>query len=217
MYHHVSKSALELLELEKPTLIGGTKFKISNIEIDVEGKDGLGGLIEEWFGLWATQKGLSVFNPKTLGNSQTFPDYFVGDSKEGLLEIKSFDLDASPNFDIANFESYCESLANNPSRLDSDYLIFGYKLVGNTLKIEEVWLKKIWEICGPSERWPLRTQTKRGVIYNIRPINWYSTRASFKPFNCKDKFVEALYKTQKKYLRQSVSEQEKKYLSNSLQ
>ncbi|MFA0320393.1 NgoBV family restriction endonuclease [Vibrio sp. 10N.222.55.A3] len=211
MYHKVSSSAFEQLKAEKPLLVGGTKFKISNIEIDVEGKDGLGGLIEEWFGLWSLQKKLAVHNPKALGNSQTFPDYFVGDDREGLLEIKSFDLDASPNFDIANFESYCESLSYNPTRLNSDYLIFGYRLKGNILTIGDIWLKKIWEITCPSERWPLKTQTKRDQIYNIRPATWYSSRSRYKPFSTKEEFVTALYDTQKEYLELSETPEEVRF------
>lgn len=211
MYHPVSLKALELLKSEKPLLVGGTKFKISNIEIDIGSKDGLGGLIEEWFGLWSLQKGLAVHNPKNLGNSQTFPDYYVGDNKEGLLEIKSFDMDASANFDIANFESYCESLSFNPARLDSDYLIFGYRLNGKVLTIGEIWLKKIWEITCPSKRWPLKTQTKRDQIYNIRPATWYSNRSRYTSFKTKEEFVNALYGTQKEYLGVAESPEENRF------
>ncbi|QBL10453.1 NgoBV family restriction endonuclease [Rheinheimera sp. D18] len=216
MYHKISQLAFELLLSEKPLLVGGTKFKIANIEIDVEGKDGLGGLIEEWFGLWSHAKGLAVYNPKALGNSQTFPDYYVGDNQEGLLEIKSFDIDASANFDIANFESYCESLSFNPARIDSDYLIFGYSMTGNVLTIKEIWLKKIWEITCPSARWPLKTQTKRDQIYNIRPAAWYSNRAQFLPFSNKEQFVDALYSTQKKYLSLSESLEEIRYRASKI-
>lgn len=214
MYHPVSKQLLKTLKQEKDKLVGGTKFRISDIELNVKGKDGLGGLIEEWFGLWASTNKFPVFNPKTSGNSQTFPDYYVGAHKDGLLEVKSFDMDASANFDIANFQSYCESLSKNPDRLDSDYLIFGYSLNGKILRINDIWLKKIWEITCASQRWPLKTQTKRDVIYNIRPANWYSPRAKYKPFKNKAEFVEALYSTQKQYLQVSESEEEKLYYAS---
>ena len=49
-------------------------------------------------------------------------------------------------FDIANFESYCKSLSENPERLYADYLIIGYELKKAKLTIKDVWLKKIWEI-----------------------------------------------------------------------
>lgn len=181
------------------TLEGSTVFHFAGIGVDVEGKDGIGGLIEEWVGIWALQQG---FNIKKATASQAFPDYFVGDN-DALLEIKAFDYNASANFDIANFESYCSSLAHSPSRLNSDYLIFGYEIKGHKISIKDIWLKKIWEITCPSERWPLKTQTKRDVIYNIRPAAWYSTRSTYKTFNDPDAFVNALYETQEMYTGRS--------------
>lgn len=198
MYHSESLKIYNKLLENLDSLVGGTTFSIGDISINVEGKDGLGGLIEEWFGIWAEKNGFKIFDPKKEGGSQEFPDYYVGNDK-GLLEIKAFDSNASANFDLANFESYCESVANTPERTDSDYLIFGYKLTGSELKIERVWLKKIWEITCPSERWPLKTQTKRDVIYNIRPASWDSERSKFKTFGVKEEFVDALYETQEKY------------------
>lgn len=198
MYHPESLKIYNKLLANLDSLVGGTAFSIGDISINVEGKDGLGGLIEEWFGIWAAKNGFKILNPKKEGGSQEFPDYYVGIDK-GLLEIKAFDFDAGANFDLANFESYCESVANTPERTDSDYLIFGYKLTGSELKIERVWLKKIWEITCPSERWPLKTQTKRDVIYNIRPASWDSERSKFKTFGVKEEFVDALYETQEKY------------------
>lgn len=201
--HPVSLSIYKKLLEDLPTLSGGTQFRLGTISLEIEGKDGLGGLIEEWFGAWARSNGFDIYNPKVEeGTSQEFPDYYVGDSKDGYLEIKTFDADASPNFDIANFESYCESLSNKPHRLFSDYLIFSYTLHGATLKINEIWLKKIWEITCASAAYPLKTQNKRNVIYNIRPASFHSThsRASrFPIFNNPEKFVDALYQTQLQY------------------
>jgi type II restriction enzyme len=214
MYHPESTRILNELISVKANLVGGTTFKIGDLSVSVEGKDGVGGLIEEWFGKWAKSKSFQVFNPKLANSSQEFPDYFVGDdTNRGMLEIKAFDKSASANFDIANFESYCASLAANPHRLDSDYLIFGYELNGSVLKITDVWLKKIWQITTSSQRWPLKTQTKRDVIYNIRPSTWYSTRISKTSFASKEEFVTALYSTWKKYKGQSVCESEQTYYS----
>jgi len=199
-----------MLMSEKHKLKGGTAFTIGDITIDVKGKDGLGGLIEEWFGVWAEEKDFKITNPKKLGASQEFPDYYVGDNN-GLLEVKAFDSSASANFDLANFESYCESAAKTPSRVDSDYLIFSYKLDGSKLSIKNIWLKKIWEITCPSERWPIKTQTKRGMIYNIRPANWYSKNTTYEVFTSKDEFIDALYDTQEKYTGKSHKDE---YMSN---
>ncbi len=210
MYHPESQRIYTQLISELPNLKGGTVFQLNDICLDVAGKDGLGGLIEEWLGVWAAKKGINIHNPKLDGGSQEFPDYYVGDDK-GLLEIKSFDSNASANFDIANFESYCESLAKNPGRLNSDYLIFSYSLSNTRLKIENIWLKKIWEISCPSTAWPLKVQQKRNVIYNIRPATWYSNKTQFRTFRKSEEFVQALYLTQKKYRGFSQLDE---YLSN---
>lgn len=208
--HIESKKIFNQLIADLPLLSGGTQFNLGNISLQIEGKDGLGGLIEEWFGAWASSYKFNIYNPKTEdGTSQEFPDYYVGKSKDGYLEIKTFDADASPNFDIANFESYCESLSNNPYRLFSDYIIFSYKLSGSKLKINEIWLKKIWEITCKSGAYPLKTQNKRGIIYNIRPASFHSSSnkgARFPVFNCPLKFINALYATQHQYNKKTIDE-----------
>lgn len=202
MHHAESLKIYNKLLKNLDSFVGGTTFSIGDISINVEGKDGLGGLIEEWFGIWAANNNFNIHDPKKDGGSQEFPDYYVGNDRS-FLEIKAFDYSAGANFDLANFESYCESVANMPERTDSDYLIFGYILTGSSLRIEKIWLKKIWEITCPSERWPLKTQTKRDVIYNIRPASWDSDNSRYKTFGVKEEFVDALYKTQNKYTGKS--------------
>ncbi len=86
------------------------------------------------------------------------------------MEVKSFDYDASPNFDIANFMTYRNSLLSHPYRLDSNYLIIGYSMKGFNIEIKDVWLKKVWEITGPMANYGLNLQVKYGEIVNIRPI-----------------------------------------------
>lgn len=211
MYHPESEKIYNKLQDDLDQLCGGTIFSIGDTSFSVVGRDGLGGLIEEWFGVWADKNGFNIHNPKLLGQSQEFPDYYVG-SDNGFLEIKAFDYDKSANFDLANFQSYCESVANNPSRLDSDYLIFGYTLNAGELRIKKVWLKKIWQITCPSDRWPLRTQTKRNVIYNIRPASWDSSGSRYKPFCVKEEFIDALYETEETYTGASHKDI---YLKNS--
>ncbi len=212
MYHAESKKISDLLVKNISSFKGGTLFSIGDITISVTSKDGLGGLIEEWFGVWAEENGFNITDPKKNGGSQMFPDYYVG-TDNSLLEVKTFDATASANFDLANFDSYCESVAEFPQRVDADYLIFSYKLEGDELTIENVWLKKIWEITCPSDAYPLKVQQKRKVIYNIRPATWYSSRSQFDTFKSKDEFIEALYDTQEKYCRKGDANKEK-YRSN---
>ena len=120
-------------------------------------------------------------------NSQSFPDFYldIENKRRGLLEVKSFDWDRGPGFDLANFDSYCNSLLENSYRIDSDYLIFAYQMEGSEITIKNVWLKKI--------------QEKKQVIYNLRPGTWYSERTTYKPFISKEEFLSALNETRYLY------------------
>lgn len=216
MYHSEASKIIEKLKSTKESLIGGTNFTLGDISIQIEGKDGIGGLIEEWFGHWAERNGFNIRNPKKEGGSQEFPDYYIWENPkvyEALLEVKTYDANAGANFDIANFQSYCASVSENPYRLDADYLIFAYKVHNGVLSIHEVYLKKIWEITCPSERWPLKTQTKRDVIYNIRPSTFHSNKGRYSSFQSKGEFIEALFLTEEKYLNQH-SDNKAKYFEN---
>ena len=124
VYHTESQQILEHLLSIKDPLVGGTHFRLGDISLDIEGRDGIGGLIQEWFGHWAQNQGYNVVKEDA---SQEFPDFYIGLNQD-YLEIKSFNYDASPAFDIANFESYCNSLSINPHKLNADYLIFGYSI-----------------------------------------------------------------------------------------
>jgi hypothetical protein len=200
MTNEVTKKIYEKLLTEvRNGLVGKIIFKMNSIEFEIDSKDGIGGHIQDWFEKWMT---VNSIQHSKRSNSQEFPDFFIHDSdKKILLEIKCFDVTAGANFDIANFQSYCESLAKNPERINSDYLIFGYTLKDGKLVIEKVWLNKIWEICCASERYPLKTQVKRDVIYNIRPASFDAPSARYKPFQTKDEFVKALYDTEEAYLK----------------
>lgn len=74
-------------------------------------------------------------------------------------------------------------------------------MAGSEITIENVWLKKIWEISGGSEPYPVKVQEKKKVIYNLRPINWYSQRSKFKPFDTKETFLKALNETRYQYAK----------------
>ena len=58
--------------------------------------------------------------------------------------------------------------------------------------IENCWLKKIWEISSPSDKWPIKVQDKKGIIFNIRPSTWYSNKKDYKTFECLEDFLSAL-------------------------
>ncbi|MCF6299830.1 MAG: NgoBV family restriction endonuclease [Proteobacteria bacterium] len=177
---------------------GSIKFTVKDLSILIKTKDTVGSLIQEWLKAWFSESKID-FEENT--NSQTFPDFLLNTNnhKVDLLEIKSFDFDRGPGFDLANFDSYCNSLLTKAYRIDSDYLIIAYQMNEGVISIKNVWLKKIWELACPSSTYPLKVQEKKSVIYNIRPSIWYSKRARFKPFNCKEQFLSALNETRYQY------------------
>lgn len=177
---------------------GSITFTVKDLSILIKTKDTVGNLLQEWLKAWFQKENID-FEENT--NSQTFPDFLLDkdDHKKGLLEVKSFDFDRGPGFDLANFDSYCNSLLDNAYRIDSNYLILAYQMKDGVISIKDVWLKKIWELACPSSTYPLKVQEKKSVIYNIRPSIWYSERASFKPFNNKEEFLSALNNTRYQY------------------
>lgn len=177
---------------------GRITFKLKNISVEIETKDTVGNLIQEWLKEWMKSEKID-FDPNP--NSQTFPDIFLDTKnlKKGLLEIKTFDFDRGPGFDLANFDSYCNSLLTNSYRIDSDYLILAYQMTGSEITIKDVWLKKIWELAGASSTYPLKVQEKKKIIYNIRPIIWFSERSKFVAFKSKEEFLNALNETRYQY------------------
>jgi type II restriction enzyme len=105
--------------------IGSVEIKLGNITAKYNGKDAIGDLLQEWLGEWMKSKN---FYFRTKVNTQEFPDFLLDTTDDkGLLEIKTFNANATPAFDIANYNSYCKSLLKNPERLNADYLILSYK------------------------------------------------------------------------------------------
>jgi type II restriction enzyme len=177
---------------------GSISFSLKDLTISIKTKDTVGNLLQEWLKAWFQESDID-FEENT--NSQTFPDFHLDkdNPKKGLLEIKSFDFDRGPGFDLANFDSYCNSLLESAFRIDSDYLILAYQMNDGIISIKNVWLKKIWELSCPSSTYPIKVQEKKGVIYNLRPSIWYSERSIFKPFSSKERFLLALNETRYQY------------------
>jgi|SRR5665648_85527 len=177
---------------------GVINFSLKNLVIAIETKDTVGNLLQEWLKAWMMQEKIE-FQENT--NSQVFPDFYLDkhNLKQDLLEVKTFDWDRGPGFDLANFDSYCNSLTVNAYRIDSYYLIFAYQMAGSVITIKNVWLKRIWELACPSSTYPIKVQEKKNIIYNIRPSTWYSVRTTFKPFSSKEDFLSALNETRYQY------------------
>jgi len=177
--------------------IGSVQIKLGNITAKYNGKDAVGDLLQEWIGEWMKSKNYYF---RTKANTQEFPDFLLSESDtKDFLEVKTFNADASPAFDIANFDSYCTSLLTLSERIEADYLILSYKMINSELRINNIWLKKVWEISSPSGPNAIKIQTKRGQIYNLRPCTWYSSRLTYQPFTNKNDFLKALADTQTNY------------------
>jgi type II restriction enzyme len=177
--------------------IGSIEIILGGISAKYNGKDAIGDLLQEWLGEWLRQKNFYFRQPQ---NSQEFPDFLLTESTNSdFLELKTFNADASPAFDIANFDSYCTSLLRIPERIESDYLIFSYKMIDAELSIDNLWLKKVWEMTSPSGQDPIKLQVKRNQIYNLRPCTWYSNRLRYQPFENKVDFLTAISETHNLY------------------
>jgi type II restriction enzyme len=178
--------------------LGVINFTLKDLTISVETKDTVGNLLQEWIKAWLRKMDIEFVENS---NTQKFPDFYLNNDnrKIELLEVKSFDWNRGPGFDLANFDSYCTSLLTDAYRLDSDYLIIAYQMKGSSISIKDVWLKKIWQLSCPSGTYPIKVQEKKSVIYNLRPSTWYSERSTFKPFANKEDFLAALNETRYQY------------------
>jgi len=163
-------------------------FNLLGISVKISTKDVIGGLLQDWFGNWMSSNGIS-WTPGQ--HAQSWPDFILGGGVH--LEFKAFDGSASPNFDLANFDAFTRSLLDNPERLDTDHLVFEYVLnPGGVVVVTNYWVKKIWEMTGPSKTNILNLQVKQSVPTNIRPKNWRNTRSSVDFFGTRLEFVQAL-------------------------
>lgn len=204
----------KLLAAKLENFTGEIVFHLAGVEVKINTTDTVGITLQAWLKQYLIDNGIFFFEPH---NTQEFPDFYLDDNEpeKHMLEVKAFNYLATPAFDIANFESYCSSVKDKPFRLDADYLVFGYEMAeSGDITIKKLWLKKIWELAGDSKQYPLKTQVKRGMIYNIRP------NSSFKfggegPFKSKEAFLKAIYLTLLSYKGQDYANNWKATLSNN--
>jgi hypothetical protein len=197
LFQHLKRSGLTKAR-------GTIKFELLDTEVNISKKSAIGNLLQEWLEVWMSNSG--IYHRENQ-NSQVFPDFYLGANDEhDLLELKTFDYTKTPNFDIANFDAYVRSLREHSNRLNADYLIMGYTLKNGEIKINDIWLKKVWEITCPSEQYKIKTQVKQGKITNIRPYNFKNQSKGYQPFRDLDSFLIAIAETLQKYKDQSYAE-----------
>ncbi|MFI3269132.1 MAG: NgoBV family restriction endonuclease [Rikenellaceae bacterium] len=174
-------------------LKGQIRFHIGDVSIIVKQKDVVGNLIQEWLMGWFDKNNIEF---SLNDNSQMPPDYYLNsdDKTTDLLEVKAFNFDATPAFDIADFNAYQAEIIDKPYMLHAKYLIFGYIMTGDgDVIIKQIWLKNVWEICRRMENWSLNLQVKSGVVHKIRPCTWYSTkRTTYRPFESLEHYISAI-------------------------
>ena len=173
-----------LLDEEIKSKRGNLTFSLAGIEFPVESRDIVGGVLQEWFEKFLLSKQIFVAKPS---NTQDWPDFILSNGDH--LEIKAFNHDASPGFDIANFDAYTRSLIHHPERLDTEHIIFSYVSNAAGISVIDFWLKKAWQMTGPSAKNFLNLQVKQDVPVNIRPKDW---RGAGELFTNRKDFVIAL-------------------------
>lgn len=195
----------QLTDLNLNEYTGKITFNLAGISVDIDTTDTVGIILQSWLKKYMQENDIDFHEPI---NTQAFPDFFLGEQNDfhNMLEVKAFNYDRTPAFDIANFDSYCRSVSRCPHILDADYLIFGYSMddCGN-ITIKRIWLHKIWEIAGIAKEDPLKIQKKQGRVYNIRPNTAFKTNQPL-PFKSKEDFLNAIYLTINKYRGDRIAE-----------
>jgi type II restriction enzyme len=176
---------------------GQIKFYLGEVSIVVKQRDVVGNIMQEWLEGWLRQNKVSY---KLNKNTQMPPDFYLNpdDLTSELLEVKAFNYDATPGFDIADFNAYQSEIIDHPYMLHTKYLIFGYQMQEDGyVVIKKLWLKNVWEICRRMENWPLNLQIKDKVVHKIRPCTWYSNtkRVVYRPFDSLEDFISAMEQT----------------------
>lgn len=175
-------------------LEGQIRFFLGDVSIIVKQRDVVGNIMQEWLQGWLDTHNIE-YAPSE--NTQMPPDFFLNpdDKTKNLLEVKAFNRNAGPGFDIADFRMYQEEIVDKPYMLDVDYLIFGYDMSSDGIvTIKDVWLKKVWEITRRMEDWSINLQIKDNVVHKIRPGIWYAdeSRTDYSIFESLEDFISAM-------------------------
>ena len=176
-------------------LEGQIRFYLGDVDIIVKQRDVVGNIMQEWLQGWLDKREIE-YAPSE--NTQMPPDFFLNpdDKTKNLLEVKAFNRNRGPGFDIADFRMYEEEIIEKPYMLNVDYLIFGYDMNDyGVVTIKNVWLKKVWEITRRMEDWPINLQIKDNVVHKIRPGIWYAddiTRMDYTVFESLEDFISAI-------------------------
>lgn len=204
---------VEQLKLDLEGQEATIKINFAGISKNILEKDIYGNSIQSWLHAYFVEKSIPFEVNK---NTQTFPDFIVNGHD---LEIKCFNFDATPAFDVAEPSSFLNTVYENPNKINAWYLIFGYSSTKNGFTISHVWLKKIWEITGPmpSRNDCVTLQMKGNMVHRIRPKVWYGK--TNKTFRTKEEFILGIGKmideSPSQFIKYNSNEWMKKISENS--
>ena len=156
------------------------------------GNDVIGNCLQEWLPDWFSHLGVDV---RPGDNTQSFPDFVaVFNNISHDVEVKAWNYNNSPAFDIANFSSFLATTYESPGKLNARYFILGYQPMNDGFSqgflVKKVYLKFIWEITSPSRNYPIGLQVKRGQPYAMRPYNFKNNED--RSFRNKRQFIYAV-------------------------
>lgn len=184
----------ELFEYTKQQLEGkqgNITVNFANLPIVYSGNDIIGNCLQDWLPGWFT---FLKVNIRPGEKTQEFPDFIAYFEDEKYdVEVKAWNYNNNPAFDIANFHSFIDQTYKSPGKLNAYFIILGYKPAEDGFTkgftVEKVYLKRIWEITNSSTKYPIGLQTKRNVPYAIRPCSFHKKAG----FRSKEEFIEAIY------------------------
>lgn len=202
-YHPKSRKIKSCLEQQFGVKTHGhIQFLIKGRRYDITSSDVIGGVVQDWIGQFLSSR--SELKLHKNDDTQDFPDYFLDSRKSCAFEVKCYNVDRSPGFDLAHFERYLDAVDGKLRTLfvDADYLVIGYRQSDAGISLEKFMLKKIWQMTGPMKKYPLGLQVKRGLAVNIRPKNFTSEKViKTGLFTSSHEFLDALDKAAKKFSR----------------
>ncbi|MBQ7691347.1 MAG: NgoBV family restriction endonuclease [Muribaculaceae bacterium] len=174
------------------TVKGQIRFYLGDVDIVVKQRDVVGNIMQEWLEGWLKKNDIEY---SANENTQMPPDIYLNprNKQEDMLEVKAFNYQATPGFDIADFRAFHNEIVAKPYMLHVKYLIFGYVMSDDGyVSIKNVWLKSVWEITRPMAKWALNLQIKEGVVHKIRPAKFYAKPNKFDTFKTLEDFLSAM-------------------------
>ena len=189
------KNLQDLYKLSKEKLEGqhGTiNITFANRSHVYTGNDVIGNCLQEWLPDWFQYLGVDI---KKGDSTQKFPDFIATfGGEEYAVEVKAWNINNQPAFDLANFNSFLDTTYSSPGKLNAYYFILGYRPVDDGFSqgfiVEKVFLKSIWEITSSTKKYPIGLQVKRNQPYAMRPYNFYKKPTD--SFKNKSEFIKAV-------------------------